>query len=122
MKRKIVLHSKDETASILQWKFWSKVTKQLCLQQIAGTLRLGAQGTLRNNTTINQTLSSYQETLTKQDYEENENLRHIREVILTAFLDELKYFLTGNAQTKMNKTEKNYVKYKATFEIRKLYL
>ena len=122
MKRKIVLHSKDETASILQWKFWSKVTKQLCLQQIAGTLRLGAQGTLRNNTTINQTLSSYQETLTKQDYEENENLRHIREVILTAFLDELKYFLTENAQTKMNKTEKNYVKYKATFEIRKLYL
>ena len=122
MKRKIVLHSKDETASILQWKFWSKVTKQLCLQQIAGTLRLGAQGTLRNNTTINQTLSSYQETLTNQDYEENENLRHIREVILTAFLDELKYFLTGNAQTKMNKTEKNYVKYKATFEIRKLYL
>ena len=122
MKRKIVLHSKDETASILQWKFWSKVTKQLCLQQIAGTLRLGAQGTLRNNTTINQTLSSYQETLTNQDYEENENLRHIREVILTAFLDELKYFLTENAQTKMNKTEKNYVKYKATFEIRKLYL
>ena len=121
MKRKIVLHSKDETASILQWKFWSKVTKQLCLQQIAGTLRLGAQGTLRNNTTINQTLSSYQETLTNQDYEENENLRHIREVILTAFLDELKYFLTENAQTKMNKTEKNYVKYKATFEIRKLY-
>ena len=91
------------------------------LQQIAATMRLGAQGTLRNNTTINQTLSSYQETLTNQDYEENENLRHIREVILTAFLDELKYFLTGNAQTKMNKTEKNYVKYKATFEIRKLY-
>ena len=56
---------------------------------------------------MNQTLSSYPETLTKPGYEENENLRHIREVIFDiAFLDELKYFLTENAQTQINNNRK----------------